>query len=154
MRNFIKFSENDNYSIFTFESLSVLFPNTVFPSSFEGDEKLKIYTLIDEPPENNNILKKLVQVGPQKRSDSNVYEMKYEIVDLDFAEKQKLTFQKWNEIRSQRTHFLNSTDWVVTKHLEKNQPLPEKWINYRQQLRDITNQTDPFEIVWPEMPTD
>jgi hypothetical protein len=60
--------------------------------------------------------------------------------------------QKWNEIKTTRQNLLNSSDWVVVKAAEKGQAVPEDVAVYRQALRDITNQINPFNIVWPVPP--
>lgn len=56
----------------------------------------------------------------------------------------------WSSVRSERNLFLKASDWTQLPDV----PLPTKeaWATYRQALRDITNQPDPFNIVWPEPP--
>lgn len=58
--------------------------------------------------------------------------------------------QQWDTIRHERDNLLLKCDWTQLPDV----PLTTKelWITYRQELRDITNQTDPFNIVWPEPP--
>ena len=58
--------------------------------------------------------------------------------------------EKWQEIRSQRDFLLLQCDWTQLPDV----PLATKevWVGYRQALRDITLQPDPFNIVWPAMP--
>lgn len=43
--------------------------------------------------------------------------------------------------------------WVVTKSYEINTAMPQEWLNYRQALRDIPQQTGfPDNVVWPTAP--
>jgi hypothetical protein len=63
-----------------------------------------------------------------------------------------LNDQQWNLVRYQRDKLLSETDWHVTKAVETGQPIDQDWANYRQQLRDVTDQPDPFNIVWPTPP--
>lgn len=63
-----------------------------------------------------------------------------------------LTANQWNVVKYQRDTLLSETDWHVTKAVETGQPIDQDWANYRQQLRDITTQSDPFNIVWPTPP--
>jgi Phage tail assembly chaperone protein len=42
----------------------------------------------------------------------------------------------WQEVRDARMARLGDTDWVVVKFTELNQPLPEEWATWRQDLRD------------------
>jgi hypothetical protein len=57
---------------------------------------------------------------------------------------------QWIVIRKERDQRLQLSDWTQLPDV----PLPtkEKWAEYRQALRDITQQPDPFNIVWPEPP--
>ena len=67
------------------------------------------------------------------------------------GEQEKIAKQ-WTLIRSSRDALLSKSDWVVTKSLEQGQPTPPDWVQYRQGLRDITDQADPFNIIWPATP--
>ena len=81
----------------------------------------------------------------------------YEIVETP----EDVTQQQTAKIVSQRNKLLNKFDWVVSRHLEekmtgKDQTLSEEqsieFLNYRQELRDITKLEDfPF-ISLPETP--
>ena len=62
---------------------------------------------------------------------------------------QQRTAVKINEIRSERNRLLTDSDWT---QLPDSPADKTAWATYRQQLRDITNQTDPFNIVWPIAP--
>jgi len=64
------------------------------------------------------------------------------------------TQNQWVLVKYQRDKLLSETDWHVTKAVETGQPINQDWANYRQQLRDITDQPDPFNIVWPTPPSD
>jgi hypothetical protein len=54
---------------------------------------------------------------------------------------------QWQVIRTQRNQMLKDTDWtqVLDSPVDKT-----AWALYRQALRDITQQPDPFNITWPE----
>lgn len=62
----------------------------------------------------------------------------------------KTTEEEWRTVRTERDALLAKSDWTQLPDV----PLvtKETWAAYRQQLRDITNQPDPFNIVWPEPP--
>jgi hypothetical protein len=57
---------------------------------------------------------------------------------------------KWDEIREQRNQLLQECDW--TQLADIAQETKDSWTLYRQQLRDITTQTNPYSIVWPVKP--
>lgn len=51
--------------------------------------------------------------------------------------------------RRKRDALLAASDWVVTRAFETGTSVPAEWAEYRQALRDITEQA---EIIWPEKP--
>lgn len=56
------------------------------------------------------------------------------------------------EIRKKRNQLLIQSDWTQGRDIPDSISLP--WANYRQQLRDITQQeTFPLDIIWPVEPT-
>ncbi|NBW15478.1 MAG: hypothetical protein EBR82_46575 [Caulobacteraceae bacterium] len=60
---------------------------------------------------------------------------------------------EWQEVIEKRNQLLQQTDWTDTYSAVTR--LGNKysvWQEYRQALRDITNQSDPFNIVWPVQP--
>lgn len=58
----------------------------------------------------------------------------------------------WRSVRAERDRRLSGTDWVALRGLERGDPIPKAWKDYRQALRDITTQADPTAIVWPTPP--
>lgn len=69
------------------------------------------------------------------------YTTKEWVLDLDAA---------WAGVRAERDRLLAASDWTQLPDV----PLTTKeaWAAYRQALRDITEQPDPLNIVWPEPP--
>ena len=59
------------------------------------------------------------------------------------------TDRQWNEIRTQRNAKLMESDWTQLPDAPVD---AAAWAEYRQALRDVTDQTDPFNIVWPTAP--
>jgi hypothetical protein len=57
---------------------------------------------------------------------------------------------QWSTIKSQRNQLLAASDWTQLPDV----PLAAKedWAEYRQALRDVTEQPDPFNIIWPNPP--
>ena len=62
---------------------------------------------------------------------------------------------QWTQVRAEQRQKLYESDWTCSVI----DPPPEilaardAWLQYRAQLRDVTNQTDPFNIVWPQRPS-
>jgi hypothetical protein len=57
---------------------------------------------------------------------------------------------QWEEIRLIRNELLKESDW--TQLGDVSQTIKDLWISYRQELRNITNQENPFNIEWPVKP--
>jgi len=58
--------------------------------------------------------------------------------------------QQWNFVKSERNQLLQSSDWTQLPDVPLS--TKENWGAYRQALRDITLQPDPFNITWPQPP--
>jgi hypothetical protein len=69
----------------------------------------------------------------------------WELVDYTAAD----TEAQWSAIRADRNNRLAECDWTQLS----DAPIDaEEWALYRQNLRDITTQSNPFNIVWPSLP--
>jgi hypothetical protein len=58
----------------------------------------------------------------------------------------------WDDIRTRRNMLLLDSDWTQLSDSPLLVELKEQWMIYRQELRDITNQSNPFDVVWPIEP--
>lgn len=54
---------------------------------------------------------------------------------------------QWQVIRSRRNQMLKDTDWTQVADAPVDKTV---WATYRQSLRDVTTQDDPFDITWPK----
>jgi len=59
---------------------------------------------------------------------------------------------KWNNIRKLRNVFLARSDWTALTDCQLSQSKKDEWAAYRQLLRDVTLQTNPDNILWPNEP--
>lgn len=57
--------------------------------------------------------------------------------------------QQWGAVRGDRNARLAACDWTQVADAPVDQVA---WAVYRQALRNVPTQTDPFNIVWPEQP--
>ena len=60
--------------------------------------------------------------------------------------------RQWANIRSERNQRLSACDWTQLSDAPLTNVETADWGTYRQALRDITTQSDPFNIQWPEKP--
>lgn len=58
----------------------------------------------------------------------------------------------WEKILSKRTQLLYLCDWTQLPDAPLTVQQKADWTTYRQALRDITAQEDPFNITWPTEP--
>lgn len=59
---------------------------------------------------------------------------------------------QWAAVRIQRYTLLSESDVFVVRAYENGEPVPQDTIDYRQALRDVTTQPNPFAIQWPVQP--
>ena len=57
---------------------------------------------------------------------------------------------QWFIVRETRNQLLAECDWTQLSDI--SQTIKDLWSTYRQQLREITNQSNPFNIEWPVKP--
>jgi len=58
-------------------------------------------------------------------------------------EKCKSNIVPFKKLRSIRDQALSESDWVVVKSIEKQEPIPQEWKEYRQKLRDLPKTETP-----------
>jgi hypothetical protein len=61
------------------------------------------------------------------------------------------TQAQWDSVRTQQRELLYKSDWTCSV-TDYEVPNKSEWVQYRQALRDVTTQADPFAIVWPTAP--
>lgn len=86
--------------------------------------------------------------GPAVLIDG-VWTQNYIVRELDAEAAEAATSEKWAEIRRERNTLLVSCDWTQLPDAKVDSA---EWAEYRQTLRDITKQDDPFNITWPTAP--
>lgn len=59
---------------------------------------------------------------------------------------------QWLRIRRKRNKYLTETDWTQVPDSPLTNQKQTEWQVYRQSLRDIPSQVDPFNISWPTPP--
>ena len=69
----------------------------------------------------------------------------------DPAKLAQKTADQWTQVRSQQRDLLYKSDWTCSV-TDYEVPNKSEWVQYRQALRDVTKQSDPFNIVWPSPP--
>jgi len=134
-------------------SLRELYPSTHFPAtitqdSLEGFDGWYVVEDNTELPEYNKATEKLEF---SRFFNATRVVGQYSVVDLSVAEKAAAKEARVSEVRYHRDNTLNSTDYLMTSDLFNSFSAADqqKIVDYRQALRDLTDQADPFNITWP-----
>ena len=129
-------------------TIQQLFPNTSFTTAGPNADFLTANNVVElvqtlsytTPTQKLSIVDAYVDSG-------KAYTVKVESTTTE--EQTTLTNQQWSSIRLQRDNLLKNTDWRASSDLT----LSDDWKNYRQALRDVPTQSDPYNISWPTMPS-
>lgn len=132
--------------------LSVLFANVSFPPSgpeAEWMEEQGIVPVTYWKP-HDHATEKLVNVDPYIEDDG-VFAV--EVQPLTEEEIAARNDGQWAKVRSDRNKRLADCDWTQLPDAPLSNVETQEWASYRQALRDITGQPDPFNIMWPDEPS-
>lgn len=92
--------------------------------------------------------------GPLPAGDWHVADGVLVAGRLELRTAEQIEAEQWAVVRIERDLLLADSDWVTLRAIEQDLPVPEDWRAYRQALRDITLQPDPFSIDWPTAPAE
>ena len=129
-------------------TIQQLFPNTCFPdtgvttSFLTENNVVDVITTLDYTSPTQKLTKVDAYVEGGK-----VYNVRVESTTSE--EQADLTSAEWSQVRMKRNMLLQQTDWRASSDLT----LSDDWKSYRQALRDVPTQSDPFNITWPTAPS-
>ena len=129
-------------------TIQKLFPNTSFSVAGPNADFLTANNVVE-------LVQTLTYTTPTQKlttvdayvDSGKVYTVKVESTTSD--EQTDLTNQQWVNVRNERDLKLQETDWRASSDLT----LSDAWKTYRQALRDVPTQSDPFNITWPTKPS-
>jgi len=129
-------------------TIQQLFPNTSFSATGINADFLSANNVVElietlsftTPTQKLSIVDAYVDSG-------KAYTVKVESTTTE--EQTTLINQQWANVRLERDRKLQKTDWRASSDLT----LSDAWKTYRQALRDITTQADPYNITWPTEPS-
>ena len=144
----MKYAIIDGTTVKNTGTIQKLFPNTSFSVAGPNADFLTENNVVE-------LVQTLTYTRPTQKlttvdayvDSGKVYTVKVESTTSD--EQTDLTNQQWVNVRSERDLKLQDTDWRASSDLT----LSDTWKTYRQALRDITTQSDPFNITWPTKPS-
>ena len=83
---------------------------------------------------------------------NGVWTQAWDISNASDAEVAERVDAQWSLVRDERNAKLAACDWTQLDDTPLTNTQKQAWATYRQELRDITAQPDPFAIVWPVEP--
>ena len=129
-------------------------PNISFPTII-SDSLLESFNIYQVEMKNsgydNDDTKDVTEVTPIL--SGSIYIQTYTISDADTDTINKRREIKWSGVRSGRDSLLSESDWTQFNDSPISGSTLTDWQTYRQSLRDITNQSDPYDITWPNIPS-
>lgn len=137
----------------TEDNFQLLFPNTSFSWPFvpEDIEPLGfgLYDFSSQP--NLNTFENAVENAPVK-NEYGIWRQTWAVEPMTDEEVAARTKQEWGAVRAERNRKLMLCDWTQLADAPLSNVKMQEWASYRQALRDITTQSDPFNIIWPAKP--
>lgn len=84
--------------------------------------------------------------------DGSVVTMKWHKELKTGDELREVEKNEWIQVRAKRDDLLSKSDYTQLADAPITEAERQEWVAYRQALRDVTLQADPFEIVYPTSP--
>jgi len=140
--------ENINYP-YTFNDLRESYPNVSLPAELSDISLVEWDMYVVTPTPIPSDYTKNITEGIPTLIDGN-YHQTWNQIDASEAEISYRIENQWEEIRVQRNQLLSECDW--TQLSDVSNETKTIWTVYRQSLRDITSQSNPFNINWPVKP--
>jgi hypothetical protein len=152
----IKYAKIENGEVikypYSIEDLRKDNSNVSFPSIIDEVTKSRYSMLSIQKVEikedyTKNILEDLPELI------DGIWTQNWTIVDATQEDIDQRLSIKWQEVRDERGGRLNSSDWTQLPDSPLTEEQKNAWRQYRQELRDITNQANPFEVIYPVQPS-
>lgn len=124
-------------------------PNVSFPVNLTNEVLAEWGMYVVTPTAMPNDYTKNISEGTPVLTDG-VYYQNWVVVDATQEEIDYRIENQWFIVRTQRNELLTECDW--TQLVDIPTETKELWQSYRQTLRDITSQSNPFSINWPVKP--
>jgi len=126
-------------------------PNTSFPAVLTNEvlESFDIYYV--KATEYIDDYTKNIEEGTPILSDSSYIQV-WNTTDATEEEILAKIEEKWVDVRIMRDTLLSQSDWTQFQDSPLNDTTLTEWQSYRQSLRDVTSQPNPFNLNWPSKP--
>ena len=134
---------------YTINELREAYPNVSLPSTITDESLIEWDMYVVQPTPMPVDYTKNITEGTPTLIDG-VYYKSWTQINATTEEISYRVENQWETIRIQRNELLTECDWTQLADIPSE--TKELWQTYRQSLRDITSQTNPFSITWPVKP--
>ena len=134
---------------YTINELRNSYPNTSLPSELTDEALIKWDMYVVQPTPMPVDYTKNITEGTPVLTDG-VYYQNWIQTNASESEIDYRLENQWFIIRETRNELLVECDW--TQLADVSTETKAIWSEYRQSLRDITSQANPFSITWPVKP--
>lgn len=144
--------ENGNIRYpYTISELKSENPNTSFPAVLTNEvlESFDIYPV--QSTDYTDDYTKNIEEGTPILFESSYIQV-WNITDATEEEISTKLEEKWVEVRIMRDALLAQSDWTQFQDSPLSGTQLTEWQTYRQSLRDVTSQPNPFNLSWPAKP--
>jgi hypothetical protein len=144
--------ENENIIYpYTISELKAENTNISFPISLTNDilEDFNVYP-VNSVDCGNDYTKNYEEITPLL--SGSVYIQVWNETSASVEEISTRIEEKWLEIREVRDNLLSQSDWTQFQDSPITGSLLTEWQTYRQSLRDITSEENPYSLSWPARP--
>ena len=147
---YLRIKDNEIVYPYSIQQLKIDEYNVSFPTDLTSEilEGFGVYS-VQQTPMPNDYTKNIVEGTPTLVDGT--YTQVWNQTDATQEEIDVKIQNQWEQIRVARNEILTQCDWTILPDSPVSSSI-EEWKTYRQQLRDITNQSNPFEVVWPTQP--
>jgi hypothetical protein len=147
---YLRIKNNEIVYPYSIQQLKIDEYNVSFPTDLTSEilEGFGVYS-VQQTPMPNDYTKNIVEGTPTLVDGT--YTQVWNQTDATQEEIDIKIENQWEQIRVARNEILTQCDWTILPDSPVSSSI-EEWKTYRQQLRDITNQSNPFEVVWPTQP--
>ena len=131
----------------------MLFPTFSFSLPLQPDDVepfgYGIYEYTDVPTESHQY-KKVVESAPVRNEETGVWMQTWIEEDMNDEEKEAADTEQSIRVRDSRNFKLTDSDYTQMSDYPGDGSL---WLEYRQALRDLPEQSGfPWDVIWPEVP--
>jgi hypothetical protein len=148
---YLRIKDSEIVYPYTIQQLKLDEYNVSFPAEITSEvlEEFGVYS-VQQIPKPNDYTKNITEGTPQLID--GVYTQIWNETNATQEEIDIKIENQWEVVRVARNEILKECDWTVLPDSPLSGSI-EEWKTYRQQLRDVTSQPNPFEISWPTQPS-